>query len=180
MNDVFDDNEKNSENKTNKPKENKHGSNPLRYMFLTVGYSGLSPFAPGTVGSFVSLIAGMWLLTFLDISNLFALSILIFVVSIKQIDLYEAEVGIHDSKHIVIDELAGMWLTMSIAGINEQNFVIASVLSFLFFRFFDIYKPSIIGKIDKETKGGMGVMGDDMVAGLFAGICTGLVLYLMI
>ena len=160
-------------------KPNKFGSNPLRYMFLTVGYSGLSPFAPGTVGSFVSLLAGMWLLTFLDISNLFALSILIFVVSIKQIDLYEAEVGIHDSKHIVIDELAGMWLTMSIAGINEQNFMIASVLSFLFFRFFDIYKPSIIGKIDRDTKGGMGVMGDDMVAGLFAGICTGIVLYLL-
>jgi phosphatidylglycerophosphatase A len=148
-------------------------------MFLTVGYSGLSPFAPGTVGSFVSLLLGMWLLTFIDISNLFALSILIFVISIKQIDLYEAEVGIHDSKHIVIDELAGMWLAMSIAGINDQNFIGASILAFLFFRFFDIYKPSIIGKIDRDTKGGMGVMGDDMVAGLFAGICTGLVLALL-
>jgi phosphatidylglycerophosphatase A len=93
--------------------------------------------------------------------------------------LYEAEVGIHDSKHIVIDELAGMWLAMSIAGVNDQNFIGASILAFLFFRFFDIYKPSIIGKIDRDTKGGMGVMGDDMVAGLFAGICTGLVLALL-
>ena len=118
---------------------NKFGSSKLRYMFLTVGFSGLSPIAPGTVGSFVSLLLGMWLLTFLDISNLFALSILIFVVSIKQIDIYEEETGIHDSKHIVIDELAGMWLTMSIAGINETNFLIASILSFVFFRFFDIY-----------------------------------------
>ena len=171
--------ENTTDNNTKQNQISKFGSNPLRYMFLTVGYSGLSPFAPGTMGSFVSLLAGMWLLTFIDISNLFALSILIFVVSIKQIDLYEAEVGIHDSKHIVIDELAGMWLAMSIAGVNDSNFIGASILSFVFFRFFDIYKPSIIGKIDRDTKGGMGVMGDDMVAGLFAGICTGIVLYLV-
>ena len=157
-------------------KKNKFGSNKLRYMFLTVGFSGLSPVAPGTVGSFVSLLIGMWLLSFLDVSNLFSLSILIFIISIKQIDIYENETGIHDSKHIVIDELAGMWLAMSIAVVNQENFYIANILAFIFFRLFDIYKPSIIGRIDKNAKGGLGVMGDDMLAGLFAGICTGIVL----
>ena len=44
--------------------------------------------------------------------------------------------------------------------------------AFIFFRIFDIWKPSIIGKIDREVKGGLGVMGDDVVAGIFAGICT--------
>ena len=77
----------------------------LRKFFLTVGFSGLSPKAPGTVGSFVSLILGLFLLEFLHSSTLFLLSILITVVAIKQIDIYEKEVGLHDSSEIVIDEL---------------------------------------------------------------------------
>jgi len=46
------------------------------------------------------------------------------------------------------------------------------VLSFAFFRLFDIWKPSLIGKIDRDVKGGWGVMGDDMLAGVLAGICS--------
>ena len=78
----------------------------------------------------------------------------------------------HDGKEIVIDELAGMWITLAICGINSGNMIIMSVLGFLYFRLFDIWKPSIIGKIDREVKGGLGVMGDDIVAGLAAGIAT--------
>jgi phosphatidylglycerophosphatase A len=50
--------------------------------------------------------------------------------------------------------------------------IIMAVLGFLYFRLFDIWKPSIIGRIDRDVKGGMGVMGDDVVAGLAAGIAT--------
>ena len=46
----------------------------------------------------------------------------------------------------------------------------AAVLSFVLFRIFDIWKPSIIGKVDREVKGGLGVMGDDLLAGFFAGL----------
>jgi phosphatidylglycerophosphatase A len=144
----------------------------LRKFFLTVGFSGLSPKAPGTVGSFVSLIIGLFLLEFLHVSTLFLLSLLVTVIAIKQIDIYEKEVGMHDGKEIVIDELAGMWITLSICGINSGNMIIMAVLGFLYFRLFDIWKPSIIGKIDREVKGGLGVMGDDVVAGLAAGIAT--------
>ena len=45
-------------------------------------------------------------------------------------------------------------------------------LAFIFFRIFDIWKPSIIGKIDRDVKGGLGVVGDDVVAGIAAGIAT--------
>jgi phosphatidylglycerophosphatase A len=144
----------------------------LRKFFLTVGFSGLSPKAPGTVGSFVSLIIGLFLLEFLHVSTLFLLSLLITVIAIKQIDIYEKEVGMHDGKEIVIDELAGMWITLSICGINSENMIIMAVLGFLYFRLFDIWKPSIIGRIDRDVKGGLGVMGDDVVAGLAAGIAT--------
>lgn len=144
----------------------------FRKFFLTVGFSGLSPKAPGTVGSFVSLIIGLFLLEFLHVSTLFLLSLLITVIAIKQIDIYEKEVGMHDGKEIVIDELAGMWIALSICGINSQNMVIMAILAFAFFRLFDIWKPSIIGKIDRDVKGGLGVMGDDVLAGVAAGISS--------
>lgn len=144
----------------------------FRKFFLTVGFSGLSPKAPGTVGSFVSLIIGLFLLEFLHVSTLFLLALLITVIAIKQIDIYENEVGMHDGKEIVIDELAGMWITLSICGLNSENILIMAPLAFIFFRLFDIWKPSIIGKIDRDVKGGLGVMGDDVVAGLAAGIAS--------
>ena len=144
----------------------------FRKFFLTVGFSGLSPKAPGTVGSFVSLIIGLFLLEFLHVSTLFLLALLITVVAIKQIDIYENEVGAHDGKEIVIDELAGMWITLAICGINSSNILYMAPIAFLFFRLFDIWKPSIIGKIDRDVKGGLGVMGDDVVAGIAAGIAT--------
>lgn len=144
----------------------------LRKFFLTVGFSGLSPKAPGTVGSFVSLILGLILLYFLHPSTLFLLSILITIIAVKQIDFYEKEIGTHDSSEIVIDELAGMWIALSICGLNSQNAIFMAPLAFIFFRIFDIWKPSIIGRIDRDVKGGWGVMGDDIVAGIAAGICT--------
>lgn len=146
----------------------------MRKLFLTLFYSGLSPKAPGTVGSFAALILGMLLLQVIHLSTLFLLAMLICVIAVKQIDIYEKEVGEHDSKEIVIDELAGMWIAMGVAGVSADNWILAGI-AFVMFRIFDIYKPSIIGKIDQNLKGGWGVMGDDVVAGFFAGLATALV-----
>lgn len=157
----------------------------MNYFFITLGYSGLSPKAPGTVGSFVALILGMLVLIFFDTSTLFLASILVSVIAIKSINKYEEKSGIHDDKRIVIDELAGMWFALSVApavgvGINEvgmweNGFLVQSILSFLLFRYFDITKPSIIGRIDRDVKGGVGVMGDDIIAGFAAGIVSSLI-----
>lgn len=144
----------------------------MRKLFLTVFYSGLSPKAPGTAGSFISLLIGLALLQYLQVSTLFLLALLITVIAVKQIDIYEKEVGEHDSKEIVIDELAGMWIALSICGINEENFLIMGALAFVFFRVFDIWKPSLIGKIDRDVSGGWGVMGDDVLAGIAGGIAA--------
>ena len=146
----------------------------FRKFFITVGFSGLSPKAPGTVGSFVALILGLFLLEFVHPSTLFLLSLLVTVIAVKQIDIYEKEVEIHDSSEIVIDELSGMWIALSICGLNSENILFTAPLAFIFFRLFDIYKPSVIGRIDRDVKGGLGVMGDDVIAGIFAGICTAL------
>ena len=150
----------------------------MRKFFLTLGYSGLSKYAPGTVGSFVALIIGAFLLNYLPSSQsisaestLFLLSILITLIAVKEINKYEAETNTHDDKSIVIDELVGMWIALSISGAT----ITQMVLSFVFFRYFDIKKPSIIGKIDRDVKGGWGVMGDDILAGVFGGILSALV-----
>jgi len=151
----------------------------MRKFFLTLGYSGLSPKAPGTVGSFVSLILGILLLNYISITTLFLLALLISAIAVKQINIYEKEIGEHDSSEIVIDELAGMWIALSIASATSDNYIIA-VLAFVYFRIFDIWKPSIIGKIDRDVNGGWGVMGDDMVAGLFAGLCTSMTYFMLL
>jgi len=151
----------------------------MRKFFLTLGYSGLSPKAPGTVGSFIALILALLLLQYISITTLFLLALLISVFSVKQIDIYEKEVGAHDGSEIVIDELAGMWITLGIASTTSDNYIIAA-LAFVYFRIFDIWKPSIIGKVDRDIKGGWGVMGDDMLAGLFAGLCTSMTYFLLL
>ena len=107
------------------------------------------------------------------------MALLISAFAVKQIDIYEKEVGTHDGSEIVIDELAGMWIALGIANATSDNYMIAG-LAFLYFRLFDIWKPSIIGKIDRDVKGGWGVMGDDIVAGLFAGLCTSMTYFLLL
>ncbi|MCL4430805.1 MAG: phosphatidylglycerophosphatase A [Epsilonproteobacteria bacterium] len=157
----------------------------LDWFFLTLFYSGHSPKAPGTIGTLVSLPIGIAVLIFLGPQTLFLLTLLITLFAIKSIDRYELQSGIHDNQRIVIDELAGMWFALSIApGIMftlsdltlwENGIAVQIALSFIFFRIYDIKKPSIIGRIDRNVKGGWGVMGDDIVAGFAAGISAALV-----
>ena len=154
----------------------------MNRFFITLGYSGLSPIAPGTVGTLVSLPLGMLILIYFDAYTLFLATVLISIIAIKEINKYEEKTGSHDDKSIVIDELAGMWFALSVApaisvGMGEvvsleNGFLIQSILSFALFRYFDIAKPSIIGRIDREAKGGIGVMGDDIIAGFAAGIVS--------
>lgn len=162
----------------------------LNWFFLTLFYSGLSPKAPGTIGTLVSLPIGVAILIFLGPQTLFLLTLLITLIAIKIIDRYEAHSGIHDNQKIVIDELAGMWFALSIApgvmfSLNDlsvwgNGIAVQILLSFIFFRIYDIKKPSIIGRIDRNTKGGWGVMGDDIIAGFAAGISSALVWQLIL
>ncbi len=99
-------------------------------------------------------------------NTLFLAAVLIGLIAIAQIDKEEEESKIHDSSYIVIDELVGMWLAMAISGLSLAGVI----LSFIFFRIYDITKPSLIGKIDKEIKGGLGVVADDTLAGVLAGL----------
>ncbi|GAA7455033.1 phosphatidylglycerophosphatase A [Helicobacter pylori] len=146
----------------------------LRACFLTLFFSGYSKKAPGTIGSLVALLLGLPILIF-SANTLFLAAVLIGLIAIAQIDKEEEESKIHDSSYIVIDELVGMWLAMAISGLSLAGVV----LSFIFFRIYDITKPSFIGKIDKEVKGGLGVVADDALAGVLAGLSALLVINIL-
>ncbi|MFB1345458.1 phosphatidylglycerophosphatase A family protein [Helicobacter pylori] len=143
----------------------------LRACFLTLFFSGYSKKAPGTIGSLVALLLGLPVLIF-SANTLFLGAVFIGLIAITQIDKEEEESKIHDSSYIVIDELVGMWLAMAISGLSLAGVI----LSFIFFRIYDITKPSLIGKIDKEVKGGLGVVADDALAGVLAGLSALLVI----
>ncbi|EPZ70052.1 membrane protein [Helicobacter pylori UM038] len=146
----------------------------LRACFLTLFFSGYSKKAPGTIGSLVALLLGLPVLIF-SANTLFLGAIFIGLIAIAQIDKEEEESKIHDSSYIVIDELVGMWLAMAISGLSLAGVI----LSFIFFRIYDITKPSLIGKIDKEVKGGLGVVADDALAGVLAGLSVLLVINIL-
>ncbi|GAA6846436.1 phosphatidylglycerophosphatase A [Helicobacter pylori] len=146
----------------------------LRACFLTLFFSGYSKKAPGTIGSLVALLLGLPILIF-SANTLFLAAVLIGLIAIAQINKEEEESKIHDSSYIVIDELVGMWLAMAISGLSLAGVI----LSFIFFRFYDITKPSLIGKIDKEIKGGLGVVADDALAGVLAGLNALLVIHIL-
>ncbi|GHQ18501.1 phosphatidylglycerophosphatase A family protein [Helicobacter pylori] len=146
----------------------------LRACFLTLFFSGYSKKAPGTIGSLVALLLGLPVLIF-SANTLFLAAVLIGLIAITQIDKEEEESKIHDSSYIVIDELVGMWLAMAISGLSLAGVI----LSFIFFRIYDITKPSLIGRIDKEVKGGLGVVADDALAGVLAGLSALLIIHIL-
>lgn len=140
----------------------------MQKLFITFFYLGLSKKAPGTVGTLGGAVVGWAILQYFSNQTLFLATILLSLIAINQIDLYEQKTNSHDDKSIVIDEVAGIWLAFVISG----GSIAQMILSVIFFRIFDIKKPSLIGKIDLHVKGGLGVMGDDLLAGLVAGICS--------
>lgn len=154
----------------------------LQKLFLTFFGAGLSPKAPGTVGTLASLPVGVAILYYMGMETLFMVTLAITIIGIFEINKYEQETGIHDHQQIVIDEAAGMWLSLMIAYSTAitMNYpyveILTIVFSFAAFRLFDIWKPSTIGWIDREIKGGLGVMMDDVLAGIAGGLLTALIL----
>ena len=167
----------------------------MQKLFVTFFCVGLLKPAPGTWGSIAGAIVALPILIFFGVNTLFLASCLLFVISISIINDYEKKCGSHDNSEIVIDEVAGIWITLSIAGSVGEIFSInfspiiegfngiswlGVILSVIYFRIFDIWKPSIIGRVDKSVKGGLGVMSDDILAGFFAGIAVLITISLMI
>ncbi|AZV46036.1 phosphatidylglycerophosphatase A [Nautilia sp. PV-1] len=149
----------------------------FNWFLLTGFFSGLLPKAPGTWGSIVAAVLAYVIIVYFPnpVLTIWLLAVFFSVVGIKLVNDYESKGGIHDDKRIVIDEFAGMFIAVGLFGNLKEDTLIKVLLAFLAFRLLDIWKPSIIGKIDKKAPGGIGVMGDDILAGIFGGVLAGIV-----
>jgi len=144
--------------------------NPFHFI-ATLGAIGKLPFAPGTWGSATALIL------FIVLSHYVNMLIVGSIVILFSIWICErASIGLDDKDHksIVIDELAGMWIALypAIFYDTRDERVVFVILAFLLFRFFDILKPYPISYVDKNIKGGIGIVLDDIIAGFFAGLTS--------
>ena len=154
------------------------------HIFATLFGVGLLPFAPGTWGSLFGLILFFYTNIYLSINVQFFYLLLLTIILVAILVCYFAtkELGDNekDQKSIVIDELAGVWIAfIPVSGIvMMQDFLTYSILAFLAFRVFDIWKPYPIGFIDKKIKNHIGIVLDDLVAGLYAAIIIWLILIL--
>lgn len=133
--------------------------------FTSVGYVGLIPGAPGTYGSLVTLpIAYYWSTRVTaDPFITLGLIILLTVLGIFAVNKVSEHLGKEDPGEIVIDELVGQWIALLLVPGHWGYWLGA----FILFRIFDIWKPWIIDK-SQDLPGGIGVMMDDVLAGLLA------------
>ncbi len=146
----------------------------LHKIIATFFGTGYSPFAPGTAGALLA--AGFFVLFNhyqIIINNPLVLVLVILVtalVGIYSTNQLSAEWGKDPSK-VVIDEAVGMWITMVLVPFSYLNLIIG----FTLFRLFDIFKPLGIRNLEK-LNGGLGVMADDVLAGIYANLVLQLIL----
>lgn len=141
---------------------------------LGVGYS---PFAPGTAGAIVGCFF-LWIFNYFQLfptyPNTWFFVVLILMVALLGVyatNKLEQEWGKDPSK-VVVDELVGVWIAMVFVPFTWLNVLLA----FGLFRFFDIAKPLGVRKME-NFKGGIGVMADDVLAGIYANLVLQLILY---
>ena len=134
--------------------------------FLAFGLgSGLAKFAPGTFGTMVAV------LLYFPLSQLshwlYATCVVAaFTFGVWLCQGVSRDLGVHDHGGIVWDEFVGYWITMFLLPASWGW----ALAGFAMFRLFDIWKPWPIGWVDKQVHGGLGIMLDDVIAGVIAGL----------
>lgn len=143
-------------------------------QFLAFGFgAGLSPKAPGTVGTLVA-IPFYWLMRDWPLSVYLLMLVATFAVGVYLCGAAAKARQCHDHPGIVWDEMVGYWITMTLAPAGWWWLLVGFVL----FRLFDIVKPWPINWLDKKVSGGFGIMIDDVLAGVLAWLCLQGIAYL--
>ncbi len=135
----------------------------LIIIIATGFYSGYLPKAPGTWGSLVGLVL-FFLLHNLNLEIYLAVTAGIFLIGTFAAGEAEKIMDRQDPGLVVIDEITGILITM----IGIPATPLAMVLGFIFFRIFDIFKPFPVNFVDQRFHGGLGIMLDDIVAGIYS------------
>ncbi len=146
-------------------------THPIHFLAFGFG-SGLSPKAPGTLGTVVAVVLYL-LLAQLSLAAYLLMLLITFAAGIYLCDRSSKLLGVHDHGGIVWDEFVGYWITMLLA---PSGWVWIAI-GFFLFRLFDILKPFPINILDKHVHGGLGIMLDDVLAGCFACICLQLIAF---
>jgi phosphatidylglycerophosphatase A len=140
-------------------------------LWLAFGFgSGLAPKAPGTAGTLVA-VPLLWLGLHLSAPMFALVTLAIAVIGIPICGLASRRLGVHDHGGIVWDEFAGLFVTalpVAFGWCPAAHELLILALAFLWFRLFDIWKPWPIRVLDKNVHGGLGIMVDDLLAGVFA------------
>jgi len=129
-------------------------------------YSGYIPFAPGTWGSALALLPWYFCRNLGFLNYLFVL-VFLFILGFFTAGSAEKIMNQPDPGCIVIDEILGIFITLALA----PNHPAAWLTGFILFRFFDVVKPFPISWLDTHLHGGIGIMIDDVVAGVYALVC---------
>ncbi|MBU6477805.1 MAG: phosphatidylglycerophosphatase A [Xanthomonadaceae bacterium] len=145
-------------------------SHPAGWIATALG-AGLSPKAPGTAGSLVALLPWWFLLRGLSPGVYLAVLVAGFLLGVWACDVSDRRLGMHDQGALVWDEVIGMWITL-VAAPPQWWWMI---IGFALFRLFDIWKPWPVSWADRRVHGGLGVMLDDVAAGVYALIVLQLV-----
>ena len=148
---------------------------PFFHLFMATSFgSGFSPVAPGTAGALLAVllwIAGYFLLPFGILQAVLAAAIVYFTVqgiySSAVMEKYWGE----DPSRVVIDEMVGVWIPLLVVPDGGWWYVVAA---FALFRFFDIVKPLGVRRMER-FRGGVGIMMDDILAGIYSAILLGII-----
>ncbi len=145
------------------------------FMFLATGAgSGYLPKMPGTWGSVVGVLLGIGLHQ-LPVPWYWLITLAVFVVGVAAAGAAEKIVDNSDPSIVVIDEIAGQLVAMAFVPCQ----IWWLLASFVLFRFFDILKPFPVGWLDSHLHGGLGIMLDDVAAGIYAALVLALVYWLV-
>ncbi len=143
--------------------------------FIALGFgSGLAPKMPGTFGT-LAAVPLYWLLQPLPLAAYLGLTLALFILGVWACQVTSAAMGVHDHPSIVWDEVVGFLITMSFA----PSGAFWLVAGFVLFRLFDIWKPWPIRWLDRRVDGGLGIMIDDVLAGVYAAVVLVVMAYLL-
>ena len=153
----------------------------IREFLFTAFYAGYSPLAPGTMGTLVAMaVYVIENLIFNNIDpvklNLFNFIFLLIIIypSIKLADSAEKFYNTKDPQQVVIDEVLGYWTGVLFIPFSFSY----AVMAFIFFRLFDITKPFPIHSFE-SLPGGLGIIMDDIIAGIYTLACMHIIVYLL-
>ena len=147
-------------------------NNKFNLIFLTFFNIGKIKKAPGTIASLFTCLFFLLLINIFDIHVIFFLTLIIFLYSLIAINNSFNVFDSDDPREIVIDEFVGQMLPLVAIPIYEILYPLPMtyycILAFLLFRLFDIWKPYPINYVDENVKGGIGIMLDDIMAGIYS------------